>query len=177
MPKDQGIGASSKRREDVRFLTGNGQYTDDINRHGQAYAYFLRSNVAHGTINGIDTSAATAAPGVVGVFTAGGSVYESEIWTDALVLQPAYRRGSTFQSVFARLESPEAYQAYKDALTSDPRLEVDVYRETDYYAEQSLILRQMIGILGNLIATLTAEYRRFRAQIRGEVPDPETTVV
>jgi carbon-monoxide dehydrogenase large subunit len=70
MPKDQGIGASSKRREDVRFLTGNGQYTDDIDRHGQAYAYFLRSNVAHGKINGIDTSAAAAAPGVVGVFTA-----------------------------------------------------------------------------------------------------------
>jgi putative ABC transport system permease protein len=100
---------------------------------------------------------------VVGVFTAGGSVYESEIWTDALVLQPAYRRGSTFQSVFARLETPEAYQAYKDALTSDPRLEVDVYRETDYYAEQSLVLRQMIGILGNLIATLMAVGATFGA--------------
>ncbi|MDH3666928.1 MAG: xanthine dehydrogenase family protein molybdopterin-binding subunit [Paracoccaceae bacterium] len=70
MPKDQGIGASSKRREDVRFLTGKGQYTDDINRPGQTYAYFLRSNVAHGKINGIDTSAAASAPGVVGIFTA-----------------------------------------------------------------------------------------------------------
>jgi len=70
MPKDQGIGASSKRREDVRFLTGNGQYTDDINRPGQAYAYFLRSNVAHGTINAVDTAAASAAPGVIRVFTA-----------------------------------------------------------------------------------------------------------
>jgi putative ABC transport system permease protein len=100
---------------------------------------------------------------VVGVFTAGGSVYESEIWTDALVLQPAYRRGSTFQSVFARLETPEAYQAYKDALTSDPRLDVDVYRETDYYAEQSLVLRQMIGILGNLIAILMAVGATFGA--------------
>jgi carbon-monoxide dehydrogenase large subunit len=70
MPKDQGIGASSKRREDVRFLTGNGQYTDDINRPRQTYAYFLRSNLAHGTINGIDTAAAAAAPGVLRVFTA-----------------------------------------------------------------------------------------------------------
>jgi carbon-monoxide dehydrogenase large subunit len=70
MPKDQGIGASSKRREDVRFLTGKGQYTDDINRPGQAYACFLRSQVAHGRIDGIDTAAASAAPGVVGVFTA-----------------------------------------------------------------------------------------------------------
>ena len=70
MPKDQGIGASSLRREDVRFLTGKGQYTDDINRPGQAYAYFLRSDVAHGTINGVDTTAASAAPGVLRVFTA-----------------------------------------------------------------------------------------------------------
>ncbi|MEM8793239.1 MAG: xanthine dehydrogenase family protein molybdopterin-binding subunit [Pseudomonadota bacterium] len=69
MPKDQGIGASSKRREDIRFLTGKGQYTDDLNRPGQSYAYILRSNVAHGTIDGIDTSAAAAAPGVVRIFT------------------------------------------------------------------------------------------------------------
>jgi carbon-monoxide dehydrogenase large subunit len=69
MPKDGGIGASSKRREDVRFLTGNGNYTDDINIHGQAYVHFLRSDVAHGRINGIDTTAAAAMPGVVKIFT------------------------------------------------------------------------------------------------------------
>ncbi|MDJ0858377.1 MAG: xanthine dehydrogenase family protein molybdopterin-binding subunit [Dinoroseobacter sp.] len=70
MPKDGGIGASSKRREDVRFLTGRGRYTDDINLNNQTYAWFLRSEVAHGTINGIDTSAAEAMDGVVKVFTA-----------------------------------------------------------------------------------------------------------
>jgi len=69
MPKDHGIGASQKRREDVRFLTGAGQYTDDINVHGQAHVYFLRSDVAHGRINGIDTSAASGMPGVVRIFT------------------------------------------------------------------------------------------------------------
>lgn len=69
MPKDSGIGASSKRREDVRFLTGEGNYTDDINIHGQAYVYFLRSDIAHGTIARIDTSAAEAMAGVVKVFT------------------------------------------------------------------------------------------------------------
>ena len=69
MPKDSGIGASSKRREDVRFLTGEGNYTDDINIHGQAYVYFLRSDIAHGTITRIDTSAAAAMAGVVKVFT------------------------------------------------------------------------------------------------------------
>ena len=73
MPKDgdikNGIGASSKRREDVRFLTGNGNYTDDINIRGQAYVFFLRSDVAHGTLNSVDTSAASAMPGVVQIFT------------------------------------------------------------------------------------------------------------
>ncbi|CUK00660.1 Carbon monoxide dehydrogenase large chain [Shimia thalassica] len=69
MPKDHGIGASPKRREDVRFLTGEGNYTDDINVNGQAYVHFLRSDVAHGKINGIDTSAAAAMPGVVKIFT------------------------------------------------------------------------------------------------------------
>jgi len=70
MPKDGGIGASTKRREDVRFLTGKGRYTDDINIRGQLYAHFVRSDVAHGRINGIDTAAAEAMPGVHRVFTA-----------------------------------------------------------------------------------------------------------
>jgi carbon-monoxide dehydrogenase large subunit len=69
MPKDGGIGASSKRREDVRFLTGNGKYTDDINLRGQAYVHFLRSDIAHGRIKGIDTSAAAGMEGVIRVFT------------------------------------------------------------------------------------------------------------
>jgi carbon-monoxide dehydrogenase large subunit len=74
MPKDSGpiesgIGASPKRREDVRFLTGNGNYTDDINLRGQAYVHFLRSDMAHGRINSVDTTAASAMPGVVRVFT------------------------------------------------------------------------------------------------------------
>lgn len=69
MPKD-GIGAATPRREDLRFLTGNGRYTDDINLRGQAHAAFLRSQVAHGRITRLDTSAAEAMPGVVAVFTA-----------------------------------------------------------------------------------------------------------
>jgi len=69
MPKDGGIGASTKRREDVRFLTGNGRYTDDINLRGQLYAHFLRSEVAHGRLRGLDTAAAAAMPGVVRIFT------------------------------------------------------------------------------------------------------------
>ena len=69
MPKDGGIGASSKRREDIRFLTGEGNYTDDINLHGQAHVFFLRSDIAHGVLNSVDTSAAEGMPGVVKTFT------------------------------------------------------------------------------------------------------------
>ncbi|MDP6872921.1 MAG: xanthine dehydrogenase family protein molybdopterin-binding subunit [Alphaproteobacteria bacterium] len=65
---ENGIGASPKRKEDNRFLTGKGNYTDDINRPGQTYAYIVRSPHAHATINSVDTSAAQSAPGVVGVF-------------------------------------------------------------------------------------------------------------
>jgi len=100
---------------------------------------------------------------VVGIFTAEGSLWESEIWTDALVLQPAYRRGSTFQSVYARLESPDAFGRFRDALTADPRLEVDVERESDYLRAQSQVLRTLVQVLGNLIAVLMAVGATFGA--------------
>ncbi|HEY3569266.1 MAG TPA: ABC transporter permease [Thermoanaerobaculia bacterium] len=93
---------------------------------------------------------------VVGVFSDGGSLSESEIWTDARVLQPAYRRGNTFQSVHARLESPAAFTAFKDALTADPRLDVKVVRESEYYAEQSQALTTLVRFLGGFITVLMA---------------------
>ncbi len=68
-PSNYQIGASVKRREDLRFLTGNGNYTDDINRPGQLYAYILRSTQAHAEIVSIDTKAARAMPGVVTIYT------------------------------------------------------------------------------------------------------------
>jgi aerobic carbon-monoxide dehydrogenase large subunit len=64
-----GIGASVRRKEDHRFITGSGRYTDDINRPGQAHAYFLRSPHAHATIKRIDASRALAMPGVLAVLT------------------------------------------------------------------------------------------------------------
>ena len=64
-----GIGAPVRRREDFRFITGKGNYVDDVNRHGQAHAYFLRSPHAHANIKGIDSKAAAAMPGVCGIFT------------------------------------------------------------------------------------------------------------
>jgi carbon-monoxide dehydrogenase large subunit len=63
------IGQSVRRREDARFLTGAGQYTDDVVMHGQTYAAFLRSPHAHARIKSIDLEAAKAAPGVLRIFT------------------------------------------------------------------------------------------------------------
>src|SRR5690606_13715164 len=69
MPKDGGLGASTKRRADIRFLTARGVHTDDLNLHGQTFAVLCRSTVAHGKIVSIDTSATEAMPGVLAVFT------------------------------------------------------------------------------------------------------------
>ncbi len=69
MPKDSIIGTSPKRREDQRFITGEGRYTDDIQLQGQTFAAFARSDMASGKINKIDTSKAEAMPGVHAVFT------------------------------------------------------------------------------------------------------------
>ncbi len=65
----EGIGAAVRRREDFRFLKGQGHYTDDINRPGQLYAYLKRSDRPHAKIGAIDVAAAKTAPGVVAVFT------------------------------------------------------------------------------------------------------------
>jgi putative ABC transport system permease protein len=91
---------------------------------------------------------------VVGHFSSGGSLWESELWCDVSVLQPAFRRGPTFQSVIARLESEAAFEPFKDALTSDPRLDVTVKRQSEFYAEQSRILVSLIRYLGGIVALL-----------------------
>jgi len=66
---DGSIGTPVRRREDYRFLTGQGTYTDDINRPGQLYAYILRSPHANARLGRIDTAPAKSAPGVVAVYT------------------------------------------------------------------------------------------------------------
>jgi putative ABC transport system permease protein len=90
------------------------------------------------------------------MFSAGGGTAESEIWTDASVLQAAYNRGDTFQSVYTKLNSPEAFKEFKDALTTDPRLNIKVLRQEEYYAEQSTAVTKLINTLGFLIAFLMA---------------------
>jgi putative ABC transport system permease protein len=94
---------------------------------------------------------------VVGVFDAGGSAFDSEVWCDARVLDDVYKRPSNvFQSVTVHLTSPNALQQFKDSVTADPRLTVDVSREIDYYAKQSTRMTQLITILGGLVAGVMA---------------------
>jgi putative ABC transport system permease protein len=93
---------------------------------------------------------------IVGRFSADGGLAESEIWTDAPVLQAAYHRGNSYQSVHARLTSPGAFPAFQAALQADPRLNVKAIRQTDYYAEQSRTVYQLITRLGTLVASLMA---------------------
>jgi putative ABC transport system permease protein len=91
---------------------------------------------------------------VVGIFETDGTAAESEIWCDVRTLQGAFRRGNSYQSVLARLESPASYDAFKDWLSSNPQVDVDVKRESDYYREQSRILVATVQIIGWGVAAL-----------------------
>jgi putative ABC transport system permease protein len=93
---------------------------------------------------------------VVGLFSAAGGAAESEVWTDATVLQSAYHRGDSFQSVYVRLNSAGAFDPFKDSLTTDPRLSVKVLRQPEFYAEQSTAVTKLVTSLGVLIASLMA---------------------
>jgi len=91
---------------------------------------------------------------VVGVFEAGGSVSESEVWTDLSVLQGVYRRGNSVQVVRAQLESPAALEGLARWLDADPRVNASVRSERQFYADQSRILVTLIRYVGTTIALL-----------------------
>jgi putative ABC transport system permease protein len=92
---------------------------------------------------------------VVGIFSADGDVNESELWADAEVVQNAYRRNG-FQSVNTQLEDMTAFTRFKDALTTDPRLQVKVETMKEYFAAQSEGLGKLINILGYTIGLIMA---------------------
>ncbi len=93
---------------------------------------------------------------IVGTFDAGGSVSESELWTDVRVLQGAYRRGNSFQSVRVKLQSPDSLETLQQALEADPRIDPDVMSEREYYSSQSQGLVQFIKLLGYPLTVLMA---------------------
>ncbi len=93
---------------------------------------------------------------VVGVFEANGGVAESEIWTDVRVLQDAYRRGNSYQSIRARFDGPEGKETLDAFLDNDPRIDVDVFTEREWYASQSTGTAGFIRALGYPITFLMA---------------------
>lgn len=93
---------------------------------------------------------------VVGIFSAGGGLSESELWCDARILQDAYRRGNSYQSVRVKLTSPEVLDELKAELAANPQLEVDVQLETDYLAAQAEPVSMFIKAIGYPVAILMA---------------------
>lgn len=92
---------------------------------------------------------------VVGVFDAGSSSFDSEVWADSRVLNQVYKRpDNLYQSVTVHLTSPAAFQQFKDAVTADPKLTVQVDHEVEYYARQSQVLTTLITILGGLVVLI-----------------------
>jgi putative ABC transport system permease protein len=99
---------------------------------------------------------------VVGIFTTGGDAHESELIGDAETVQSAFRR-TAFQSVTVLLDSPASFNAFKDQLTTNPSLTVDVKRETEYYAEQSKQLTTLLNFLGYFVGGIMAVGAMFGA--------------
>ena len=85
---------------------------------------------------------------IVGSFEAGGSVSESELWTDVRVLQNAYRRGNSFQSVRVKLQDKDSIEDLRAALDADPRITPDIFTEKEYYSAQAQGLTQFIKLVG-----------------------------
>jgi putative ABC transport system permease protein len=94
---------------------------------------------------------------VVGIFDAGGSAFDSEVWGDPHLINGAYTRPDTLsQSVTVHITSPAAFGQLKDSLTRDPRLNVDVTPEIEYYAKQSTRMTTLITRLGGFVALIMA---------------------
>jgi putative ABC transport system permease protein len=90
---------------------------------------------------------------VVGVFTAGDASFESEIWGDVDLLMPAFQRDG-YQSITVKLTDPSAFDAFKAAVSADPRLYLEPQREQDYYAEQSRALTTVIRVFGTFVTLI-----------------------
>jgi putative ABC transport system permease protein len=100
---------------------------------------------------------------IVGIFSANGAAAESEVWTDATMLQGAFNRGDSFQAVYGKLETPGAFTQFKDALTTNPQLNVRVEKQAEFNESQSTMMTKMINTLGVLIAGLMAVGATFGA--------------
>ncbi|HET8645080.1 MAG TPA: ABC transporter permease, partial [Vicinamibacteria bacterium] len=94
---------------------------------------------------------------IVGVFNAGGSAFDSEVWADATILNGLYQRPpNAFQAATVKLRSPDAFDAFEAALKADPRAKLQAVREKAYYEKQSQVVTTLITVLGTLVAAVMA---------------------
>jgi putative ABC transport system permease protein len=94
---------------------------------------------------------------VVGTFDTGGSAFDSELWSDAQIVDQVYKRPiNLFQSATVHLVSSASFALFRDSVVSDPRLHVQVVREIDYYAKQSQTMTALITVFGGFIAGIMA---------------------
>jgi putative ABC transport system permease protein len=138
-------------RDNVKIVSGR-MFQPGLNE-------LIVGRYVNGTYAGLDLGSTVKFGGgtwtVVGTFDAGGSAFDSEVWADAAVVKDVYKRPpNNFQSVTVRLTSPDALQRFKDALTSDPRLSVQVDREVEYYDKQSRMITQLILVLGTMVGVV-----------------------
>ncbi|PYR71308.1 MAG: ABC transporter permease [Acidobacteria bacterium] len=91
---------------------------------------------------------------IVGIFDTGGTASETEIWCDSRLVQGVYQRGNSYQSMLASLDSPASFDTFKNWLTTNPQLNVQVQRESDFYAQQSQVMGSLIRGIGYTIAVL-----------------------
>ncbi len=91
---------------------------------------------------------------VVGRFTDQRGIAESEVWGDTRVVQQAWRRGNSFQSIRAKLTSPDALKTLKDSLTKDPRVRLGVQSERAFYADQQKLMSTIINYVGWTLAVM-----------------------
>ena len=93
---------------------------------------------------------------VVGIFSSGGDVHESEVMADLLIAQSAFNRGATSTNAIVRLNDEESFDQFAIYLENEPRLEVKVERESDYYKEQGAGVSALINVFGYLVASIMA---------------------
>lgn len=93
---------------------------------------------------------------VVGIFSSGGGIAESELWTDTAMLQQSYQRGESYQAAYVQLSSVGAMQEFKDALLLDPRVNVQITSQREYLAEQSNVTSAFIAVIGWGVAAMMA---------------------
>ncbi len=142
--------AGMRVREEVSLIEGRMFRfgTDEVIVGRAAKGQFLHMNVGDTIVSGQNRWH------VVGVFEADGSAAETEIWCDVQTLQSVYRRGNTYQSVLAELDSPGSFLEFSDWLMSNPQVHVTVHRENEFYASQSEVMTRLINTIGFGIASL-----------------------